>query len=209
MRWIARRPWILLTGVVVGWWGVAGCGEETETEEPPPACACTADSCPEGVCDIAFTLPDSCGEVLTGVDVEIDGAAAGAAQVGSRYSSCAITIGEGESAQVELQSAQGDFHAGPGAALCELGGRSARSPFCTLRFELGRSCDGVIEEASVVIEGEVVGTTRPDEPYVPCRLLVEGESIQTAIRAGTAFVLAAPMDCPTPGHERRLTMECQ
>jgi len=183
-----------------------GCG--TSEGDDDASCACGDYGCPEDVCSIGFDVPASCLDLFETADVLVDGSRVGRATPGTSFETCTATLNVGESASVQVR-APDVFESPVGQATCEVGGDMTPAGFCTLRFDLADSCRGLVEEAVLVVDGVEVGTTRIDDPGVPCVLVTVGTEVSGTIRAGSSYVLTAPLRCNQAGAQPRLTMECQ
>jgi hypothetical protein len=199
---------ILLTSALMT--GLGACPETDDSQPDGPECACSGDGCPPQLCNIALELPASCASQLASATVLLDGQPIGQAVPGEVFESCEQSLGTGESAEVSLQTSGSapEIAPQPAPVVCDMGGVSAQAAYCTLRFGLGDSCAGQVESAVVVVDGNEVGETRVDEPFVPCFLVPVGNEVTGAIRAGTELVLTAPLRCSAIGAQASLIMEC-
>jgi len=129
----------------------------------------------------------------------------GQAQPGADFGSCG-TMSAGDTWSVAVEA--NGLISEPTTVTCSQGGSTARAEYCQLRFDLAESCRGQVDSATVVVDGTEVGTTRIDEPLIPCVLIPTGEQVEGTIRAGLNLVLTAPMACTGADSEPRLIMEC-
>jgi hypothetical protein len=183
-----------------------GCGADEDIDDSR-VCVCGPSGCPEGVCNIAVELPEACSNLWGVAKVFVDDREIGEMTSGERFETCEQTVDAGTAIELRVRAAAQDFATPRVSATCE-GGSAVEPTWCTLRFDLASSCEGVRESAEVVVDSQLLGEVRVGEPLIPCLLLEDGDIVTGTIRTGD-IVLTAPMQCFSANSQPRLIMECE
>ena len=187
---------------------LGACADPVDDTSDPVPCACFDGVCDEAVCDVGFTLPESCQTQFSTAQVFVGSTSAGTAVPGEAFTSCTVTVPAGGTSQVRVDAQ--DFNAPLVEAYCDLGGQSTEPVVCSLKFELSESCVGLPgrETAIVAVDGVEYGETTLDSPFVPCLWLAPGDNVTGTIRSGSDLVVSVPLSCTAQGGEVRFVFEC-